>query len=92
VYLYTGMRTKACRKLGESDCIEAIPIEISRPNGVEPWMGAVVLWHIFLLWQYEVERIARADGFESAVAFYDFFVPDGKPFYGQLIKWAVPIS
>ena len=32
LYLYTGMRTKKCRKLGEVKCYSVLPFEIS-PNG-----------------------------------------------------------
>jgi len=91
LYLYAGMRTKACRKLGESECTEAIPIEIQGYSW-DARLGQVVLWHEFLLWQYEVRQIAVADGFETVEEFFKFFSPDGEKFEGQLIKWGDPIS
>ena len=87
VYLYTGMRTKACRKLGESDCIDAPPIIIRKMEGV----GVSVIVGSDLLSTYQAEQLARADGFDDLEEFGAFFLPTGGTFYGQLIRWAVPI-
>ena len=88
LYLYTGMRTKACRKLGESDCIDAPPITIRRVEGV----CVAVIVDDDLLSEYQAQQLAQADGFDSLDEFAAFFLPKGGTFYGQLIKWAVPIS
>jgi len=88
VYLYTGMRTKACRKLGESDCIDALPITIRRVQGV----CTAVIVDGDLLSKYQAIQLARADGFDDLEEFAEFFLPDNGTFYGQLIKWSVPIS
>lgn len=79
LYLYTGMRTRSCRKLGEAKALEVIPVEITtrtmRINGV-------------LQLDQDSEKIAKEDGFDS---FFDmmhwFFHTHGLPFEGQLIKW-----
>ena len=81
LYLYTGMRTKQCRKLREAICISVEPIEILpasiRING--RILGVPEMW-----------ELAQADGFEKLGHFYDFF----REHYGvphdielELIKW-----
>lgn len=79
LYLYTGMRTRSCRKLGEAKALEVIPVEITtrnmRINGV--------LQH-----DHDSEKIAKEDGFDSFFdMMYWFFHTHGLPFEGQLIKW-----
>jgi len=65
LYLYTGMRTKGCRKLREVDCDSVTPLELyfglrAFSNGVE-MSGA------------EIVAMARADGFVNALDFFEFF-------------------
>jgi hypothetical protein len=84
LYLYTGMRTSACRKLGEA--VAAVVKDISIGDG-----GAVAICtgggH-FVLQGEDLERFARRDGFDSTEAFLDFFrTTHGLPFLGQLIMW-----
>ena len=80
LYLYTGMRTKSCRKLGEAECLRVDPITIEENYFVI--VGVDDLSH------YEIVELARKDGFKNARAFYDFFrKTHGMPFYGFLIKW-----
>lgn len=80
LYLYTGMRTVACRKLGESECKYKDPIAIEGFSSVV--VGTKVL-------SFEEEKkLARADGFPSACEFLSFFEKThGFPFYGFLYKW-----
>jgi hypothetical protein len=90
LYHYTGMRTKACRRLGVSICETANQIDIFTgryqvvclqmcPGGSQRRIGPA-----------EILQIAKADGFETLDAFYAWF---GKPgtdlhhFHGQLITW-----
>jgi hypothetical protein len=79
LYLYTGMRTKQCWKLGEEICLSVQPIEIEdtfvRLDGIT--LGVP-----------EMSKLARADGFASLGEFYDFFSEHYRlPFRGELIKW-----
>jgi hypothetical protein len=40
------------------------------------------------MWDYEVDQLARADGFDSAAEFYEFFQSEyGGTFSGYLVKW-----
>lgn len=84
IQLYTGLRTKACRKLAEVDpvctSIEAIGIE----------MGGVVYLEGRILYVEQVEEMARLDGFANVVDFCDFFQTDTGRFDGFLIKWDWP--
>lgn len=79
LYLYTGLRTKSCRKLGEAKCLGASDILITGK-------------HVFLegchLNHDEMAALAKADGFQSLYAFHNFFRENhGLPFRGLLIKW-----
>lgn len=80
---YTGMRTRACRKLLESSCRSVHPVTI---------FGVADLTEItvdgILLSGAEVRRLAIADGFDTAHAFLQFFRDNhGLPFHGRMIKW-----
>ena len=81
LYLYTGMRTKACRKLGEFTCTKVTPVDILQ--------GAVRLGGKCLGTALALE-FARADGFEGLEDFYRFFGEHyGLPVIGKLevIEW-----
>ena len=82
IQLYTGMRTKACRKLVEPDpvCRSVEPISIKH--------GHVLVGEHPVTWEDTV-AFAHADGFNSVAAFLDFFdaLPSGDGFQGVLIKW-----
>jgi len=96
LYHFTGMRTKACRRLGGSTCAEALQIDIIRtPGGVRA---------VFLqmcnggsqrrIGNKEIEALAKADGFPDVDSFWTWFTGDDPlpeshhvPFHGQLIKW-----
>ena len=80
LYLYTGQRTKYCRKLGEAVCKSSEIITIDEN-------------YIFvegkILTDHECAKLAIADGFEYVEDFKGFFSQnhDGLPFTGYLIKW-----
>jgi len=81
-YLYFGMRTKGCRKLGEGliTSVEAVCIE---RNGysVNLFLDHGLCWN-------EKESLAKKDGFESFDEMVQWFEKThGFPFYGFLIKW-----
>jgi len=80
LYLYTGMRTKGCQKLREAVCKSVEQISIEEFSGV------------YLKCEYlipvEILELAKKDGFNSDVDFFEFFrKTHGLPFYGLLIKW-----
>ncbi len=79
LYLYTGMRTKSCRKLGEETCKSSLPILIDGRNVV---VGGQ------LLSADEELKLAQADGFEGVEDFRNFFSnQDADAFDGVLICW-----
>jgi len=80
LYHYTGMRTKACRKLLENECCQALDIMI---DGV-----VVVIDHGIPLDADQRHMLARADGFKSYAEMEKWFgETHGFPFSGQLIAW-----
>lgn len=79
--LYTGMRTKACRKLRDAVCHDAcvIVIEADKVITFKPQEF------------HDLERFARYDGFASWQEMRDWFQSThGFPFQGVLIRWLVP--
>lgn len=89
LYLYTGARTKACRKLGEAVCLEAIPMHITHKGfGFE---GGHHLGHFIKLYGHGaslMKGFASADGFSDWPAMRDWFEKThGLPFNGLLIRW-----
>ena len=80
LYLYTGMRTKRCRKLREAECWGVFPISIY-PSG-ETFVN-----HRQLLGA-ELCEFFKRDGFETHVADINWFRDThGLPFHGDLIVW-----
>jgi len=77
--LYTGMRTKSCRKLRDTVCKYTREI-IMTDCGVKLDGQAV--------YPSTILNIAKADGFDSVESFRTFFKDTyGFPFRGHLIKW-----
>ena len=86
LYLYTGMRTKDCRKLLETECVAVLPITINRtPQDDEMIVldGApMVGWEIDALVHDDVGDLL------SISEFVDFFDDHyGLPFDGVWITW-----
>ncbi|HEA67827.1 MAG TPA: hypothetical protein ENI07_13550 [Desulfobacterales bacterium] len=80
LFLYTGMRTKYCRKLGEYKCKSVSPIAIEKSFDVIVGINSLSV--------REKKELSAADGFDSIQDFYDFFIRHhGLPFYGLLIMW-----
>jgi hypothetical protein len=79
--LYTGMRTKLCRRLRpDEECIATEPITIGS-------CSMIIIQGRFLDFS-EADSFARADGFGDIPEFVDFFEENyGLPFSGILIKW-----
>jgi hypothetical protein len=85
LYLYTGMRTKACRKLKTAICRAARPIRLSRAAGRE---ALRILVDGKILNLAEIKKLVRLDGHPTARDFLVFFEEThGLPFAGQLIEW-----
>jgi hypothetical protein len=100
LYHFTGMRTKKCRRLRadiEDRCTQARKIVVrftqfsARRRGTAIWIDGVMPRDV-----WELQDLARADGFGSIGAFMDFFQRQAKPvkgrprvtqFSGQIIHW-----
>lgn len=81
--LYTGQRTRSCRKLRDAICSEVCPILIED--------NRVTIFHYLdreICENQELETLAQADGFKSWIEMHDwFFQVHGLPFRGVLIQW-----
>lgn len=85
--LFTGQRTKACRKLRDAICYDVCPITIFEDkiltfNPQEIHLGD------------ELECLAQKDGFASWIEMRDWFAKvHGLPFSGIMIRWLIsPIN
>jgi len=79
LHLYTGMRTRACRKLGEGLCYMVSPITVT---------ADCCYLYGFLVSNVRAERIAQRDGFGSWRELAAWFKAQyGLPFNGVLIRW-----
>jgi len=80
LFLYYGLRTKVCRKLGIAPCksVEEITIDQNGINVSGRWLNGGV----------ERAFLVVADGFDSFQDMKVFFEHEhGLPFDGLLIKW-----
>lgn len=70
LYLYTGMRTKQCKLIATTPCIDVKWIGIFIRLHTEPFamIGGNVLSNS------ELDRLARRDGFASKDDFFTFFL------------------
>lgn len=79
LFLFFGLRTKGCRRLGEAVCINTAAVLIDRYRIV---LGASEMTPA------GEEALARADGFETAADLRRWFEAEhGLPFWGLLIQW-----
>lgn len=77
--LYTGMRTKKCRLLGEAICTKVTPIKIHQQFVSLDGRNLAIEELIYL---------ARVDGFTTPVEFLLFFEKTyGLPVEMELIEW-----
>ena len=75
--LYTGMRTKVCRRIADVVCTEIFPIRISQ-EGIIVIPGRLVY----------LNRFAELDGFKSWEEMLEWFSKThGLPFEWLLIRW-----
>lgn len=85
LYLFTGMRTKACRKLGEAGCLSADAIRIGI-DGIVIHAGDG--YSQMLAGADGCEEEARADGFATFAEMRDWFSSAYRlPFSGLVIRW-----
>lgn len=97
LYLFTGMRTKACRRLGTGRCIAVADIvirenEVEVLRSVEPLGDGELLRGGVILDASDRLNLAIADGFKTLEDFTAFFAKWGLPFEGDLIGWELPES
>lgn len=88
LYLYTGMRTKACRKLDEAKCISIKPFNMGMlPFGHRTELVCVTIGNKMLS-SSEIRHLAQVDGFSNADEMINWFQKTHSlPFEGQLIRW-----
>lgn len=80
--LYTGQRTRACRKLRDAVCKTVTPVVLMERCAIPK--GGAILTGIYL------EEFAVADGFATYADMWAFFSPRANAtgeFHGKLIKW-----
>ena len=83
LYLYTGMRTKECRKLLEAECMVISGFRIGAD-----WESRIVTVNGDKLSHDDLYSLAVRDGFPDIIAFEWFFIEQyGLPFAGVLIEW-----
>jgi hypothetical protein len=92
VQLFTGMRTRQCRRLGESRCVEVLPVRMAFSR-----RGAAELMQVgerYLVTGGQMDAFARADGFADLEAMARFWWTEHPPeggniltFEGILIRW-----
>lgn len=68
--LYTGLRTKKCRKLGEAVVESITPITL---QSVDDWVEAHTPLGDFMLYYPDLEDLSGRDGFDSVRDFFLFF-------------------
>lgn len=80
LYLYTGLRTKKCRKLGEAKCMGSWKVSISRD-------GVLIDNNLFV--DHEADEFARDDGFKDFAELRAWIDKTHGPevFVGQVYRW-----
>lgn len=83
IQLYTGQRTKACRKLGDAICTGIAKIRVTEDC---PWSLSDIEGVVHTT--RDGKRFHELDGFMNAKEFVDFFRAHyGLPFSGWLHVW-----
>ena len=86
LYLYTGLRTKQCRKLGEAIAKSVKVIGIDEPMFCEDESPIEIVPLVLL--PREAHDLAIRDGFSDLDEMLSFFdKTHGLPFKGLLIRW-----
>lgn len=85
---FTGMRTKACRRLRMNQpCVGAPEIRILPIEQAVHLNQGSHYYRTGMLRAAEIEKLARADGFETVDEFFAYFGRSGVEFKGQLVEW-----
>jgi hypothetical protein len=80
--LYTGQRTKSCRKLGEAVCVSVQKVVIMA-TGVQQQGSTFCAG-------YQADEFAKRDGFNDYAEMWAFFkdrANEHGEFIGQLVRW-----
>lgn len=90
--LYTGMRQKGCRKLGDVECWRVRPVEIDATgitlDGRRLYCGDAPAYQGGIDPEHYDGDFARADGFGGFTDMLEFFeTQHSLPFKGLLIEW-----
>lgn len=85
---FTGMRTKACRRIRDNQpCVAAAEIEIvASMSRVRVGSGSL-RYQMGALSTREIRALAIADGFNTVAEFFTYFGRNGLKFTGQLVEW-----
>lgn len=80
IQIYTGQRTKECRKLGEAICIAIAPVVLYQSRA---YLGS------HMLSDAQRQQLAEADGFADYPEMHGWFKEKygSRSFEGVLIKW-----
>lgn len=80
--LYTGQRTKKCRKLADAICVDCTYVGLTA-RGVT--LGDKTRFH------GDIDDFARADGFEDYAAMWKWFSEryETNSFIGHIIRWRI---
>lgn len=87
IQLYTGMRTKYCRRIGVAICRLASPITI---DFQEPRISYTLDACLITVWPGKLDEFARGDGFAdwpAMCAFWAKYHPELPVFAGWMIRW-----
>lgn len=90
--LFTGLRTKQVRRLGETDCTETLSIRMDLRDDIEScvvWLGLTPRLSHRILPAGGIAYLAKKDGFKTVKEFLRFFREthgEGR-FEGMVIRW-----
>ncbi len=91
LFLYTGMRTKHCRRLMVARCSFVAEIRIQKDPDMAHFDPSPIAYPLVYMdgWRgCSALSIAIADGFNSLAEMVSWFhETHGLPFVGQLIRW-----
>ena len=85
LYMFTGMRTKHCRRIGEAGCTDVLPIALDLSAGRVNISGRPLI-----LRAYALDLFAVSDGFEDWAALKDFWWRThqvDQKWSGVIIEW-----
>lgn len=88
--LYTGMRTKKCRLLGEAEVVDIADVRI---EPTQMYINGTLLFSALFSRDDPMtdDEFAQADGFGGFMDMVDFFQEvHGLPFEGVVIRWGEP--